>query len=155
MIRRAEVTRRPMARKLAVDAPEDAALRYETVNMRDIPVREHHVTANYPLEICFGSDVGHTTHNGVTRQVWSGNQTWVSASLFPYNCCPNLVPGQRRSRAATRRRLTARPACCSDATPMSCGPGSAAAAATPRCRRRQCRGATTPGGRGCSSRRSE
>ena len=64
-----------MARKLAVDAPEDAALRYETVNMRDIPVREHHVTANYPLEICFGSDVGHTTHNGVTRQVWSGNQT--------------------------------------------------------------------------------
>jgi hypothetical protein len=94
-----------MARKLAVDAPEDAALCYEIVNMRDMPVREHHVTANYPLEICFGSDVGHTTHNGVTRQVWYGNQTWASASLSPLELLSlNLVPGQRRSRR--RRRLT-------------------------------------------------
>lgn len=30
--------------------------------MRELPVREHHVTANYPLEICKGSDVS-THHN--------------------------------------------------------------------------------------------
>jgi hypothetical protein len=37
--------------------------------MRDVPVREHHVTANFPLEICLDSDVGHTAYNGVTRQI--------------------------------------------------------------------------------------
>ena len=27
------------------------------------------VTANYPIEIKMDSDVGHTTHNGATRQI--------------------------------------------------------------------------------------
>ena len=68
-------------RKVDLDAPEDPALRYEAsprttqqrygfsypllmvaglvqvVNMRDMPVREHHVTANFPLEILKDSDV--------------------------------------------------------------------------------------------------
>ena len=31
-----------------LDAEEDTTLyRYEVVNMRDVPVREHHVTANF------------------------------------------------------------------------------------------------------------
>ena len=29
----------------------------QVVNMRDMPVREHHVTANFPLEILKDSDV--------------------------------------------------------------------------------------------------
>ena len=96
-------------RKLvALDAPEDPELRYQTcdppsavaqfcrtcsnllqnaqsvrrlnnrtepalcacsVNIRDLPVREYLVTANYPIEIRAGSDVGHTPHNGATRQI--------------------------------------------------------------------------------------
>ena len=66
-------------RKVDLDAPEDPALRYEAspphdpalllypllmvaglvqvVNMHDMPVREHHVTANFPLEILKDSDV--------------------------------------------------------------------------------------------------
>jgi len=39
------------------------------VNIRDLPVREYLVTANYPIEIRAGSDVGHTPHNGATRQI--------------------------------------------------------------------------------------
>ena len=70
---------------------------WQVVNMRDMPVREHHVTANFPLEILKDSDVrppcpllsfpsflawfvlaeglvgwvqvGHTAYNGVTRQI--------------------------------------------------------------------------------------
>ena len=32
-------------------------------------MREYLVTANYPIEIRAGSDVGHTPHNGATRQI--------------------------------------------------------------------------------------
>ena len=39
------------------------------MNIRDLPVREYLVTANYPIEIRAGSDVGHTPHNGATRQI--------------------------------------------------------------------------------------
>jgi hypothetical protein len=67
---------------VAVDAPEDASLRYEVVNMRDVPVREHHVTANFPLEIRAGSSVGHTAYNGVTRQI-PGTQTLDSRNGNP------------------------------------------------------------------------
>lgn len=31
--------------------------------------REHQVTANYPMEIRLDSSVGHTAHNGATRQI--------------------------------------------------------------------------------------
>ena len=49
-------------RKVALDAEEDPELRYEVINVRDLPVREHFVTANYPMEICLDSEVGHTAY---------------------------------------------------------------------------------------------
>jgi hypothetical protein len=52
-----------------LDAPENPEFRYQTVNIRDLPVREYLVTANYPIEIRLDSDVGHTPHNGATRCV--------------------------------------------------------------------------------------
>eukprot|EP01050_Picozoa_sp_SAG11_P031956 SAG11_NODE_10156_length_851_cov_0.722074_2_plen_156_part_00 len=39
------------------------------MNIRDLPVREYLVTANYPIEIRLDSEVGHTPHNGATRQI--------------------------------------------------------------------------------------
>jgi hypothetical protein len=56
-------------RRVALDAPEHPALRYDIVNTRALPVREVGVTVNYPMEICAGSDVGHTPFNGATRQI--------------------------------------------------------------------------------------
>ena len=78
-------------RKVALDAEEDPELRYQVVNIRDLPVREHFVTANCapaspsplrpegrqriaslcadPMEICLDSEVGHTSFNGATRQI--------------------------------------------------------------------------------------
>jgi hypothetical protein len=53
--------------QVAMDAPENPEYRYQTVNIRDLPVREYMVTANYPIEIRLDSDVGHTAHNGATR----------------------------------------------------------------------------------------
>ena len=38
--------------------------RYQIINGRDVPLRESMVTANYPMEICFDSEVGHTAYNG-------------------------------------------------------------------------------------------
>ena len=55
--------------KVDPEAPEDPTKKYEMKYMRELPVREHHVTANYPLEIYKDSDVGHTAFNGVTRQI--------------------------------------------------------------------------------------
>ena len=55
--------------QVAVDAVENPAYRYQVVNVRDLPVREHSVTCNYPMEICKDSQVGHTAHNGATRQI--------------------------------------------------------------------------------------
>jgi hypothetical protein len=55
--------------QVAVDAAENPAYRYQVVNVRDLPVREHSVTCNYPMEICKDSEVGHTAHNGATRQI--------------------------------------------------------------------------------------
>lgn len=52
-----------------LEAEEDPEKRYQVVNMRDVPLRESSVTANYPMEICFDSDVGHTPFNGATRQI--------------------------------------------------------------------------------------
>eukprot|EP01048_Picozoa_sp_COSAG05_P002728 COSAG05_NODE_117_length_17936_cov_137.220945_7_plen_344_part_00 len=55
--------------KVSLDAEEQREFRYQIVNARDLPVREHQVTANYPMEICLDSDVGHTPFNGATRQI--------------------------------------------------------------------------------------
>ena len=52
--------------KVTVDAEENPEYRYQTVNVRDLPVRESGVTANYPMEICLNSEVGHTPYNGAT-----------------------------------------------------------------------------------------
>ena len=38
--------------------------RYQVINYRDVPLREARVTANYPMEICLDSEVGHTAFNG-------------------------------------------------------------------------------------------
>lgn len=54
---------------VGLDADEDPALRYEIVNTRALPVRDVGVTVNYPMEICAGSAVGHTSYNGATRQI--------------------------------------------------------------------------------------
>ena len=43
--------------------------RYQVINYRDVPLREARVTANYPMEICLDSEVGHTAFNGATRQI--------------------------------------------------------------------------------------
>lgn len=54
--------------KVALDAPEHPGYRYQNVNIRDLPVREYMVTANYRTcsriprnavvaSFCFGSDV--------------------------------------------------------------------------------------------------
>jgi hypothetical protein len=48
---------------------ENPEYRYQVVNRRDLPVREYLVTANYPLEVCRDSEVGHTAYNGATRQI--------------------------------------------------------------------------------------
>jgi hypothetical protein len=56
-------------RRVDVDAPEDPANTYETVNGRDVPAREHSVTVNYPFEVRADSTVGHTAYNGATRQI--------------------------------------------------------------------------------------
>jgi hypothetical protein len=56
-------------RRVALNALEDPAFRYEVINIRELPIREYFVTANYPMEICLDSEVGHTTHNGATRQI--------------------------------------------------------------------------------------
>jgi hypothetical protein len=55
--------------KVDLDANENPEYRYQVVNVRDLPARERHVTANYPMEICKDSDVGHTAYNGATRQI--------------------------------------------------------------------------------------
>ena len=55
--------------KLTLDAAEDPELRYEVVNYRELTVAEAGVTVNYPMELCDGSDVGHTAFNGATRQI--------------------------------------------------------------------------------------
>ena len=52
--------------KVDVDADEDPSYRYQVVNTRDLPTREFAVTANYPMEICLDSEVGHTRSNGAT-----------------------------------------------------------------------------------------
>ena len=44
--------------------PKNPDYRYQVINARDVPLRESGVTANYPIEICFDSDVGHTAYNG-------------------------------------------------------------------------------------------
>jgi hypothetical protein len=61
---------------------QDPANQYEIVNGRDVPAREHSVTVNYPLEIRRGSTVGHTTHNGATRQI-PGTASWDSRNDHP------------------------------------------------------------------------
>jgi hypothetical protein len=63
-------------RRVPLDHPEDPARRYEIVNGRDLPAREHTVTVNYPLEVRFGSTVGHTPCNGATRQVPGTASSW-------------------------------------------------------------------------------
>ena len=55
--------------KVAIDAKENPEYRYQIMNTRELPVREHFVTTNYPMEICLDSKVGHTPFNGATRQI--------------------------------------------------------------------------------------
>ena len=63
-------------RRVPMDAPEDPANTYEVVNGRDLPAREHMVTVNYPHEVCFGSQIGHTPFNGATRQIPGTSSQW-------------------------------------------------------------------------------
>jgi hypothetical protein len=55
--------------QVPLDADENPGFRYQVVNTRDLPLREYSVTANYPMEICKDSEVGHTAWNGATRQI--------------------------------------------------------------------------------------
>jgi hypothetical protein len=80
--------------RVALDAPEDPGLKYVVVNMRSLPVREVGVTVNYPMEICAGSEVGHTPFNGATRQIPG------TSGLGPHN--GNPIPGLDQVRALER-----------------------------------------------------
>ena len=106
--------------KLTLDAEEDPALRYEVVNYRELPVSEVGVTVNFPMELCDGSDVGHTAINGATRQIPVRPWLLLTRTIEAYNMhvrkAWRLLVGDRarmasghstatRSQATTKSRV--------------------------------------------------
>ena len=78
--------------KLTLDAEEDPALRYEVVNYRELPVSEVGVTVNFPMELCDGSDVGHTAINGATRQIPVRPWLLLTRTIEAYACPQSMAP---------------------------------------------------------------